>query len=328
MRIAVFGAGAIGGHLAARLSLAGCDVVVFARGAHGEAIASRGLIVRDEAGEHHAKGVRLARTAAEAGPVDLVMITTKAHHQGDAARAIAPLIGDGQSVVFISNGIPWWYGAGIDLPGVKRADDPALRVLDPDGDISRHVPLANVVGAAIYAPGRIAEPGVIQCGARGNELWLGTPDETQSHRLEPLIAALKGAGIGAKTDLSIRQYIWIKMHTTLCMAPTSALTGQTYGEIYEDEGMLELIKAIEAEGLAVADAHGFHLEPFKGLPAGGVVPGHKNSMLQDVERGARVEFEPIVEVPRLYARAAGLPCPTLDTVATLLKAKLKSARLL
>jgi 2-dehydropantoate 2-reductase len=107
MRVAIFGAGAVGSLIAARLALTGNDVVVFARGAHADVMAAGGLILRDAQGERRAK-VRLARTAAEAGPVSAIIVTTKGHHHCDAVQAIAPLLTGDQPVVLAVNGIPWW----------------------------------------------------------------------------------------------------------------------------------------------------------------------------------------------------------------------------
>ena len=114
----------------------------------------------------------------------------------------------------------------------------------------------------------------------------------------------------------------------MCIAPLAALTGLTNGQLHADNGICRLIKGMEREGLAIASAHGIALEEAPGVPGAGLAPNHKNSMLQDVERGVRVEFEPTVGLLGRYAEAAGIATPYLGTVATLLKAKLTGAGLL
>ena len=329
MRIAIFGAGAVGGCLAARLSLAGEDVVVFARGDHGDAIRERGLILRDEIdGEQHAPNVRLAASAAEAGPVDAVIVSTKAHHQADAARAIAPLLDGDQPVVFAANGIPWWYGANIDLPGVTPATDPARLALDPDGDISRLVALDRVIGCVIFSPNKIVEPGIIENKASVNRFELGAVDAAGDKHMPRLMAAFAKTGLRVTCDEPIRVPLWRKLQFSMCIAPLAALTGLTNGQLHGDEDICRLIKNMEREGLALASAHGIALEEAPGVPGAGLAPNHKNSMLQDVERGVRVEFEPAVGLLGRYAHAAGIATPSLDTVAALLKAKLTGAGLI
>ncbi len=207
MRIAVFGAGAVGGLMEARLSLAGHDVAVFARGAHAEAMARNGLILKDPRGEHRAK-VRVAATAADAGPVDAIIVTTKGHHHRAAARAIAPLLTGRQPVVFAVNGLPWWYGANVALPGVDPACDPGLQALDPDGEIRRLIGISRTIGAVIHSPNTIDAPGVISNRTDQNKLLLGAIDPAGQASVAPLAAALAEAGIDPGAGEPIRLQIW------------------------------------------------------------------------------------------------------------------------
>jgi 2-dehydropantoate 2-reductase len=313
--------------MAARLSLAGNDVVVFARGAHAEAIAANGLLLRDPEGERCAR-VRLARAAGEAGPVDAVIVTTKVHHHVQAARAIAPLLTADQPVVFAVNGIPWWYGTNIKLPGVDSANDPARRTLDPEGEIGRLVGIHRTVGAVITSPNTIEAPGVVANRAEQNALILGAVDAAFAPRLAPLAAALHGAGIDPGRGTPIRQEIWKKLMYTMCMGPIACLTGLRNGEIRSDSGLAEIVDRLSLEGLAIARAHGCDVPDRIVIPATGPIAEHRQSMAQDLDRGRPVEFEPIVGLPQAYAHAAGIPCPTLDMLSTLLRGRLIGAGLL
>ncbi len=323
MRIAIFGAGAVGSLYAARLALAGNDVVVFARGAHAEAIAAGGLILRDPAGEHRAR-VRLATAAADAGPVDAIIVTTKGYHHPDAARAIAPLLTADQPVVFAVNGIPWWYGANVDLPGVERAADPARLALDPTGEIGRLIGIERTVGAVIHSPNTIEAPGIVTNRTEANALLLGAIDPRSQVRIAPLAKALADAGINPGTGAPIRTEIWKKLMYTMCMGPIASLTGLRNGQIRTDPDLVALLDTLSREGVAIAHAHGHMVSAKIEIPATGPIANHKQSMAQDLERGRPVEFDPIIGLPRQYAHAAGIHCPALDSVATLLQGRLKA----
>ena len=304
MRIAIFGAGAVGSLLAARLSLAGSDVVVFGRGAHADAIAENGLLLKDPEGERRAK-VQVARNPLDAHPVDAVIVTSKGHHHVDAARAIAPLLTGDQPVVFAVNGIPWWYGTNLALPGIDLANDPARRMLDPEGEIGRLVGIHRTVGAVINSPNTIEAPGVA-----------------------PLAEALHGAGINPGTGAPIRQEIWKKLMYTLCMAPIACLTGLRNGQIRTNPGLVAILDTLSQEAVCIARAHGCDVPDRIVIPATGAIVNHRQSMAQDLDRGRPVEYMPIVGLPRAYAHAAGLPCPTLDMLATLLEGRLISLGLM
>ncbi|MCA3392965.1 MAG: NAD(P)-binding domain-containing protein, partial [Roseomonas sp.] len=145
-RICVYGAGAIGAHLAARLAAAGAEVSVIARGAHLAAMRARGITLRTAEGDQTFQ-VQAAESAAEIGPVDAVLVTVKAPALPAVAAGIAPLLGPNTPVVFIMNGIPWWYfdGIGGALEG-KR-----LPLLDPDDALRRAIGVERSLGGVIYA---------------------------------------------------------------------------------------------------------------------------------------------------------------------------------
>lgn len=151
--------------------------------------------------------MRTARTAAESGPVAAVIVTTKGHHHCDAARAIAPLLTGDQPVVFAVNGIPWWYGMNVRLPGINPANDPARRTMDPDGEIGRIV-AHRAVGAVIGSPNTLEAPGVVVNRTERNALVLGAVDPAFAPMLEPLAGALRDAGIDPGTGRPIRDEIW------------------------------------------------------------------------------------------------------------------------
>jgi 2-dehydropantoate 2-reductase len=307
--------------MAARLALAGNDVVAFARGAHAEAIAANGLLLRDLTGERRAR-VGLARTPAEAGPVDAVIVTTKGHQHRDVGPTLAPLLTGEQPVVFAVNGIPWWYGQNVGLPGIDPANDPAQRALDPTGDLVRIVG-NRVVGGVLNSPNAIEAPGVVVNRTEQNVLQLGAVYPEFAPRIAPLAEALRAAGIDPGKGAPIRTEVWRKLMYTMCMGPLAALTGLTNGGIRGDPGLVAILEQMAGEGLALARAHGCDFPDGITFPSLGANASHMQSMGQDVMRGRPVEFMPIVGLPRAYAHAAGIACPALDMLTALLAGKLR-----
>src|SRR3954469_24807930 len=174
MKLCIFGAGAVGGHIAAKLAAAGNDVSVIARGAHLEAIKTRGLKLLH--GEQTIVGrVRAAANARELGPQDAVLVTLKANLLSAFAEQCAPLLARDTAVVFVQNGIPWWY-------------DARLKRLDPGGLLAKAIAPERIVGGVAYSANEIVEPGVVENHVPGNNMIvIGRPDGNDT----PLVLALR-----------------------------------------------------------------------------------------------------------------------------------------
>ncbi len=321
MRICVFGAGAIGGHLAAKLAAAGHDVSVVVRGANLAAIRAKGVALREGTGEGARTitgRVRASDQPSELGPQDVVFVTTKATALGAFAAAAAPLIGAdsdaGTVFVFVQNGIPWWYAQGLSS---ARPRPPDLSRLDPGGALARAIAPGRVIGAAVYSSNGVLEPGVVvNHTAASNMLIVGETDDRQSERIAALRALLGAADMHSPVTSDIRQSVWDKLllnfGSSLCVLlgePVSALTG--------DPALREVRARLLAEGRAIALAHGVPLEGAPRRPGGGHGSGaiaHKPSMLQDYERGRPMEVDAILATPCMFAHAAGVAAPTLAAV--------------
>ena len=143
--ICVFGAGAIGGFLAARLAQAGVPVSVVARGAHGAAMAADGLVLQSGGETLRTRPTVVSDTAA-LGPQDYVVMTLKAHSIAPALPALAPLIGPGTTIVAGVNGLPWWYCYGLEGPFRDRR----IAAVDPDGVLSAGLPPSQTLGCILY----------------------------------------------------------------------------------------------------------------------------------------------------------------------------------
>ena len=332
MRICVFGAGAVGGHLAARLAAAGHEVSAVARGANLEAIRSRGIALRaaagngggDEGGTISGR-VRASDRPSDLGRQDAVFVTTKATGLAALADGAGPLTGPHTAFIFVQNGIPWWYAQGI---AASRPRPPDLSRLDPGGAVARAVAPERVIGAVVYSSNDLVEPGVIHNHTPGkNMLVIGEPDDRPSERIGALREQLSDAGLHSPPTSDIRQSVWDKLllnfGSTLCVplgAPISVLL--------EDPELRAVRERLFAEGRAIARAHGVRPEDAPKRPGGQQVSGataHKPSMLQDYERGRPMEIEAILIAPRAFARAAGLETPTLETLVAI-TARLAAAK--
>ncbi len=315
MRICIYGAGAIGGNFAARLSAAGNDVSVVARGAHLEAIRARGLTLLSGDKKIVAK-VRASDQPADLGQQDVVISTLKASSLGDLAANVAPLLGAGTPVVFAQNGIPWWYGRGL---GKERPKAPDLPRLDPDGALLRAVGFDRTLGGVITTSNHVIEPGVVHnISPERNVLWVGEIDDRQTPRLEALRATLVAAGIASPATADIRYDIWHKLMANLTGSAVCMIMGQAV-PILATPLLNRMVRRAHAEALAVAAAHGVKLDddPETRYGAKRVYPAHRPSILQDYELGRPMEVEAVVRAPVAFARSAGVDTPTLDAIEAL-----------
>jgi len=316
LRICIFGTGAVGGHLAARFAAAGHEVAVFARGAHLEAMTARGIELRS--GDEIVRGrVRGSDRASALGEQDAVFVTLKANLLPLLAENAAPLLGRDTPVVFVQNGIPWWYAQGL---GKDRPAPPDLSRLDPGGALARAIAPERVVGAVVFSANHLEAPGVIHNSTPGrNMLTVGEPDDSASARVRQLRATIAAAQLHSPATDDIRQSLWSKLVLNIGSSTLCLLTGLSVGELMRDPVLAGIRSRITAEGFAIAAAHGIAVEGAPKRPGGqtpGIV-GHKPSMLQDYERGRPMEIESQIMTPLAFAHAAGLEVPSFELAATL-----------
>jgi 2-dehydropantoate 2-reductase len=310
MRICIFGAGAVGGHIAAKLAAAGNEVSVVARGAHLQAMRERGLKLLHGA-ETILGRVRAAETARELGPQDAVFVTLKANLLPAFAEQAEGLLGTDTAVVFVQNGIPWWY-------------DARLTRLDPDGKLARAIAPERIVGGVAYSANEIVEPGVIENHVPGNNMIvIGRPDRAETPLLQRLRQALDQADLYSPPLDDIRQSIWSKLSQNLWTSTLCTLTGLTVRELQEHRELKPVAARAAEEALAVARALGVAVERAPKRPSGQASSGasHKPSMLQDYERGRPMEVEAQLVAPLGLARMEKIHTPTLDIVVPLVAAK-------
>jgi 2-dehydropantoate 2-reductase len=307
MRICVFGAGAVGGHVAARLAAAGNEVSVVARGPHLERMQSAGI--RLILGDKTITGkVRASEKPAELGVHDYVLVTLKANALGAFAEACAPLLGPRTAVVFIQNGIPWWYGREIER-------------LDPGGRLARAVAPARILGGVAYSANDVVEPGVVLNHVPASNMFvIGEVDNADSPRVRALRDVLEKAGMSSPPVEDIRQAIWNKLAVNVGTSSLCTITGATLAELRSDARLKDLAARLSAEGKAIAQALGVAIERAPQRPGGGQTSGliaHKPSMRQDYERGRPMEVDAQLMAPLAMARQKGVATPALDLAAAL-----------
>jgi 2-dehydropantoate 2-reductase len=312
MKIAVVGAGAIGGYLGARLSLAGEDVTFIARNRNLAAINASGFrLILEDGSQQHASGVRAVQHMADAGPQDAVLLTLKAHQVRDVLPELRALFGPRTLVVTMINGLPWWYFQGLSGPYEGRQ----LDSVDPGGLIASQIEPERLIGSVVYPAAELVEPGLVRV-IEGNRFTLGELDGSRSERVETLSKVLMGAGFKAPVARDIRAEIWLKLWGNLSLNPISALSHATLEDICRFPLTRSLIEHMMTEAQAVAQKLGveFKISLAKRIAGAEAVGAHKTSMLQDVEQGRALELEALVGSVIELGRITGTPTPTIEAI--------------
>ncbi|HWA46870.1 MAG TPA: 2-dehydropantoate 2-reductase [Dongiaceae bacterium] len=317
MKICVYGAGAIGGLLGARLARAGEDVTLIARGPHLAAMRKNGLRVTGAGGDFTVTP-RATDDPAEAGVQDFVIVAVKAHGVSAIADKMAPLLGPKTGVVMAVNGVPWWYFHGVDGP----LRDRRLASVDPDGKQWNAIGPQRAIGCVVYPAADIVAPGELH-HVEGERFSLGEPDGSKSERVKALSRALIAAGFKAPVKADIRTEIWVKLWGNVAFNPISALTSATLKRICEDPGTRACAKAIMLEAQAVAAKLGITMpiDAEKRIDGAAGIGEHKTSMLQDFERGRPIELDAIVGAVAELGRIVAVPTPMIDAIYALTRQK-------
>ena len=321
MKVAIFGAGAIGGLMGVKLAQAGADVTFIARGPHLAAMQANGVtLVSGEA--RTVVHPRCLADPAEAGVQDFVVVTLKAHGLPGASPQIARMMGPDSALVTGINGVPYWYFYGLDGPHRDRRVDS----VDPGGRLWDVLPPAQAIGMVVYPAAEVTEPGVIT-HTYGDRFTLGEPDGTRSARIEALSKLMIGAGFKAPVRPRIRDEIWVKLWGNMAFNPVSALTMTTLDRITGDADLRALCRAMMLEGKAVAEALGvrFAIDVDKRIDGAAEVGEHKTSMLQDLERGRPMEIDALLGAVVELGEMTDQPMTTCRSVLALVRERARQA---
>mgnify|MGYP003595439542 FL=1 len=314
-KICIYGAGAIGGWLGARLAAQGAAVSAVARGATLAALRTHGLRLReagaDGAVAERAFAVQASDSPFDLGPQDLVIVAVKAPAMAEVARAIAPLLGPDTAVLTAMNGVPWWFlqGFGGPLAGTR------LESVDPGGAIAQAIDARRVIGCVVHASCSVDEPGVIRRHF-GNGLIVGEPAGGDTPRLASLAALLRQAGFDTTVSAQIQKDVWYKLWGNMTINPISAFTGATADRILDDDLARGFVSAVMLEARESGARIGVPSDqtPEDRHAVTRKLGAFKTSMLQDVEAGRSVELDALVASVRELGQLTGVATPFTDAL--------------
>ena len=310
MKICIYGAGAIGGWIGARLAAIGEPVSVVARGTTLAALQTHGLRLQQADGLLQVP-VQAADNAAALGVQDLVVVAVKAPALAEVARGIAPLLGPNTMVLTAMNGVPWWFFQGF---GGAYAGT-ALTAVDARGEIAAAIPAQHTIGCVVHASCALQAPGVVQHHF-GNRLILGEPSGLQTERVKALSALLGKAGFDAPLSEQIQRDTWYKLWGNMTVNPVSALTGATTDLILGDPLVRDFISRVMLEAKEIGARIGIPIDqqPEDRHAVTLKLGAFKTSMLQDVEAGKQVELDALVTVVQELGVLTGVPTPFTDAL--------------
>jgi len=317
MKIAIIGAGAIGGYVGVKLALAGEDITFIVRGANLDAIRANGMkLILNNGSEQIATNVRATNDYDKAGAQDLVILAMKANQLESVAHHVPELFAEHTAVVTMQNGIPYWYfhKYGGELEG-KRVSS-----VDASGIVGEKIPPQRVIGCVVYPASELIAPGVVR-HIEGERLPVGEIDGAITERVRRVSECLGRAGFKAPVLDNIRAEMWLKLWGNLTFNPISALTRSTLVDICQDPLTRSLAQSMMTEAQTIANKLGitFRVPIEKRIAGAEKVGKHKTSMLQDVEAGRDLEVNALVGSVVELARLSNTPTPHLDTVYALTK---------
>jgi len=309
-KVAIVGAGAIGGWMGMHLARAGVQISVLARGDTLTALQRNGLQLH-QGGELHHMPVKASNDAAELGVQDLVVISVKAPALASVAQQIGPLIGQDTVVLTAMNGVPWWFLQGFGGP----VQGQSLGTVDPQGTIARAIPAQHVIGGVVHASCSVDAPGVIRHHF-GDGLIVGEPSGANTPRVQALHALLQKAGFNATLSPQIQKDIWFKLWGNMTVNPISALTGATSDRLLDDALVRGFMSRVMLEARAIGECIGIPIaqEPEDRHAITRKLGAFKTSMLQDVEAGKPVELDALVSAVRELGQMTGVATPFTDAL--------------
>jgi 2-dehydropantoate 2-reductase len=317
MKICVYGAGAIGGLMAAWLARSGHEVSVVARGAQLEAIRRSGLRVRSNSAVESFK-IKADSDPRQLGPQDYVLVTVKAQSLTEVAETITPMLGAETSVVTAMNGVPWWFFDRLRFGNGKER----LESLDPGGKLARAMPTERIVGCVIHLAASTPEPGLISHNM-GRKLIIGEPGGNNTARTKRVTDALTGAGFEVIVTETIEKEFWVKLLGNVSFNPVSALTVSTADRLIQDRHVKDYMISIMREVLAIGRAVGVDadIDPEARIDMARALGKFKTSMLQDLEAGKSLEIDGLLAGTLEIARKAGVKAPYTESLFGLVKAR-------
>lgn len=299
MRILIAGTGAVGGFFGAALARAGHDVVFLARGANLTALRAAGLTVESVDGDFHLSRITAAEDVGGLEPFGLVLFTVKSYDTAAVARQIAPVVRDDAVVLSLQNGVEneTLLAAALDLPPLMGA--------------------MTEIGAELVAPG------VVRHVAEGT-IFFGEMNGHESPRGRNLATLFTEAGIRHRLSREIAVSLWGKLMWNAAHNAVTAITHTSAGAAAALPATADVLRAAMHEVVAVARAQGILLDPARVETTIAFSRDHlhtlRTSMLQDLERGRRLEHDAITGAVVRFGETVGVPTPVNRTLYGLLSA--------
>jgi 2-dehydropantoate 2-reductase len=297
MKIAIFGSGGVGGYFGGKLSAAGEDVTFLARGAHLNAMQKDGLHITSPLGDVHLPKVQATDRAQAIGPVDVVLFTVKLYDVDASAATLSPLIGPDTVVITLQNGVD-----AMDM-------------------VATHVGDHHVAGGAAYIVVVLDQPGHLR-HTGGQNLVFGERDGRRSDRLVAFEAAGQRAGFGAKASSQLETELWIKFVRLSAWAGMTAVTRSPMGVLRDNPPLFEMMMTATDEAIAVGRARGIMLPADIVESTLAMIPNFpatsKSSMLEDLERGRRLELPWLSGAVVRIGKEVGVPTPVHQFISTVL----------
>ena len=298
MKIAIFGSGGVGGYFGGRLAAAGEDVTFIARGTHLAALQQGGLHIDSPNGALHLSTVQATDDPAMVGPVDVVLFTVKLYDVDAAAAALEPMIGPNTVVITLQNGVD-----AVDM-------------------VAKHVGAEHVAGGVAYIVIVIDQPGHLR-HTTAQQLVFGERDGTRSPRLVAFEEAGIRAGFQATASTTMETDLWIKFVRLATWSGMTTVTRSSMAVVRDNAELFAMMMAAIDETIAVGRAHGIVFPPtlvddtlalIRSFPA-----TSKSSMLEDFERGRRLELPWLSGAVVRLGKAVGVPTPTHQFIAAVLQ---------
>lgn len=298
MKLAVYGAGGVGGYFGGRLALAGADVHLIARGAHLEALRARGLKVTSTKGDFDVN-LPASDDPTDIGTCDYVLFSVKSFDTDEAAARVAPLIGERTAVLSFQNGI------------------------DNEDKIARPLGREHVMGGAAYIFSRIAEPGVVAHTGGPARIVFGEMDGARSERAQDFLDVCRKADIDAELADDIVRVLWDKFAFICAQAGMTAAVRLPIGEVRSVEESWAAFRSVVEEVRALAATEGVDLPgdtaDRHARFAEGLEPTGYSSLYDDLSSGRRMELEALHGTIVQRARQHDIPVPVSETIYAILR---------
>lgn len=317
MKIAILGAGAIGGLLASKLIISGLSVTVIDRGEHLDKIKLNGIrLIQPDLSEISVRPERAVSNCEEAGQHDLIFLCVKANQLEEMDLELPFLFHEKSIVVTMQNGLPWWYFEKLE----GQLSHYQFKSIDTEQKLKKCINSNMILGSVAFPSGEVIAPGIIK-HIEGYRFPIGELDGTISDRALIVSHLLNMAGFKSSVLRDIRSQIWLKLWGNLSFNPISALTHTTLVKLCEDKDTRELVAEMMSEAKQIGEKLGvrFRISIQHRIEAGASTGEHKTSTLQDIENGRRVEVNALLGSVLELGEILNIKTPNIRMAFTLLK---------